>query len=240
MCYNIKRAKSIQKGRCFIMTRKTSAIYKILTAVALFTGILLNLLKTSSAISLLSYYTSQSNIICFIAFVCFFVMEIRDKDGKYKNSDVYYLVKGALIIMIFITTFCYHIALAPFGFNMESLRRDLLIKKIANFFLHTCSPVMVILDYFLFDKKGNFRFYYSFIWILFPLNYVGYVYFYAAHGGRFFGIGGSEKYAYFFLDYVELGVWGVAKWLAIILLGILLVSYTLVVIDKKLGKKKKG
>ena len=222
------------------MTRKNSAIYKILTAIALFTGVLLNLLKTSSAISLLSYYTSQSNIICLIAFICFSVMEIRDKEGKYKNSDIYYLVKGALIIMIFITTFFYHIALAPFGFNMESLHRTLLIKKIANFFLHTCSPIMVILDYFLFDEKGNLKKYYPFIWILFPLNYVMYVYFYAAHGGTFFGIGGSERFAYFFLDYIELGVWGVVKWLAIILAGILLVSYLLVGIDKKLGKKKKG
>ena len=220
------------------MTRKNSIIYKILTAAALFTGILLNLLKTSSAISLLSYYTSQSNIICCLAFICFSVMEIQDKERKYRSSDVYYLVKGALIIMIFLTTFCYHIALAPFGFDMDLLHRDLLIKQIANFFLHTLSPVMVILDYFLFDEKGNLKKYYPFIWILFPLNYVAYVYFYAAHGGKFFGIGGSERFAYFFLDYVELGVWGVTKWIGIILLGLLLVSYLLIGIDKKLSKTK--
>lgn len=211
----------------------------MLTVLSLCTGIALNLFKTTSAISLLSYYTMQSNIICLIAFVYFTIMEIRDKDGKYRRSDVYSLFKGAIVIMIFVTFFCYNIALAPFGFDMESLHRKLLIKKISNFFVHFCSPGMVILDYFLFDEKGNFKKYYPFFWLFFPTNYVMYVYWYAAHGGTFFGIGGSKRFAYFFLDYIELGVVGVAKWILLMLMGILFVSYVLILIDKILGKKKK-
>lgn len=222
------------------MTRKISVIYKILTTLSLLTGIILNLLKTTSAISLLSYYTLQSNIICFIAFVCYTIMEARDKIGNYKKNDIYYLIKGSIVIMIFITGFCYHITLSNLGFDMEPLELDFMFKKIANFFVHTCSPFLVILDYFLFDEKGNFKLYYPFLWLSFPINYVFYVYFYSAQGGTFYGVGGSEKFAYFFLDYIEIGINGVAKWLTIIILGILLFSYVLVIVDKMLAKRKKS
>ena len=143
-----------------MMTRKSSVIYKLLTVLSLLTGVSLNLFKTSSAVSLLSYYTSQSNIICLIAFICYLVMEIKDKDGKYKRSDIYFMLKGTIVMAIFITAVFYHIALAPIGFDMESLHRTTIIKKVANFFVHTCSPCMVILDYFLFDEKGRFKKYY--------------------------------------------------------------------------------
>lgn len=223
------------------MMRRTSIIYKVLTTLALFTGITLNFFNTSSAISLASYYTLQSNILCLIAFVCYTVMEIRDKEVSYRtNGDVYFLLKGAIIMGIFITFVSYHIALAPFGFNMESLHRHTAIKKVANFFVHTCSPLMVMMDYFLFDVKGRFKKYYPFLWLVFPLNYVGYVYYYSSHGGNFFGIGGSKEFAYFFLDYHEIGVVGVMKWLVFMALCVLAVGYLLVYVDKKLGKKSKN
>ena len=221
------------------MNRKFSIAYKILTVLALFTGIVLNLIKTTSAISLLSYYTLQSNIICLIAFICYSINEIRDKSGSYRKSDIYYLVKGALIIMIFITTFFYHIALSPFGFNMDLNPKDLIIKKIANFFVHSISPVLVILDYFFFDEKGKFKMYYPFLWLFLPFNYVMYVYFYASLGGTFFGVGGSKQFAYFFLDYIELGILSVIKWLIIMALVILLISYILIIIDRILKKRKR-
>lgn len=233
-----QQEKKLRKG-LIIMTRKISVIYKLLTVLSLLTGVTLNLLKTTSAVSLLSYYTSQSNIICLVAFICYLVMEIKEKDGKYRRSDVYFLLKGAIVMAIFITATFYHIALAPIGFDMESLHRTTIIKKIANFFVHTCSPCMVILDYFLFDEKGRFKKYYPLVWLFIPFNYVVYVYNYAAHGGKFFGIGGSTRFAYFFLDYIELGVFGVIKWLTFMALGVFAVSYLLVWIDRILGKRRK-
>lgn len=243
MCYNIKvlEINSTQKGRCFILTRKFSVIYKILTALVLLTGITLNLSKTSNIVSLLSYYTFQSNIICFIAFVTYTVIEIREKSGKCIKGDMYYFVKGAVVIMIFITTFCYHIALAPqFDFDMGFKQTTDIYNKIANFFVHTLSPCLVILDYFLFDEKGNFKKYYPFLWLCFPLNYVLYVYIYASQGGTFYNIGGSQRFAYFFLDYIEIGVSGVIYWIIGMILGILLASYMLVIIDRILGKRSKS
>lgn len=223
------------------MKRKFSVIYKILTTLSILTGITLNLSKTSKVATLLSYYTFQSNIICFIAFVIYTVIELRESHCKCTKGDIYYLSKGAVVIMIFITTFCYHVALAPqFSFDMGFVYTTDLYNKIANFFVHTLSPCLVMLDYFLFDEKGNFKKFYPFLWLTFPLNYVFYVYMYAAQGGTFYGIGGSQRFAYFFLDYVELGVTGVAKWIIVMTLGVLIVSYILVTIDKILAKKNKS
>ena len=223
------------------MTRKLSIIYKILVSLSLFIGITLNLFETSAPIQLLSYYTFQSNIICFLAFITYLMIECLDKNRSYQKNDIYHLTKGSIVIMILITISCYYIALLPFGFNMESLQQDLATRKIANFFVHTFSPFLVILDYFLFDEKGNFKGYYPFLWLFFPINYVLYVYFYSSKGGTFYGIGGSDKFAYFFLDYTQLGISGVIKWVTGIIFVILLVSYILVYIDKifKLKRKEK-
>ena len=223
------------------MKRNISIIYKILTALILLTGVTLNISKTSSVISLLSYYTFQSNIICFFAFVTFSIIELRQKNSKCIKGDVYYLVKGAIVIMICITTVCYHIALAPqFEFDMGLKNTTDMYNMIANFIVHTLSPGLVILDYFLFDEKGWFKKYYPIIWICLPYNYVLYVYLYASQGGSFYNIGGSDQFGYFFLDYIKLGVFGVVKWIIIITLGILIVSYLLIIIDQILGKKKRS
>lgn len=218
------------------MTRRRISLgYKILVILSLLTGILLNVMKTTSVKSILSYYTLQSNIICLVAFICFAFLEIRKKSYK---TEGYYLVKGALIIAIFITAFVYRVALAPVGFEMDSLHRSISNKAFANLLVHTVSPILVILDYFLFDEKGNFRCYYPVMWLAIPLNYVFYVYAYGASGGTFFSIGGSKKYAYFFLDYEKIGYSGVAKWLIIMSLFILVISYVLVFIDSKMRSRK--
>ena len=220
------------------MTRKLSVAYKILTSLILLTGISLNIYKTTSVVSLLSYYTSQSNIVCLIAFICYSVLEIRYKDKE--RGEVYYLFKGEITISILITALCYHIALSETGFNMEeqwSLK--FMYKKIANFILHTCSPLLVIFDYVFFDIKGNFKNYYPFIWLIFPLYYVCYVYIFAYCGGTFYGIGGSKQFAYFFLDYNINGLGYVIGWLIFMILGILMLSFLLVIIDKVLKKRNK-
>lgn len=222
------------------MTRKFSLIYKMLTALAILTGLIINLFHTKSPISLLSYYTSQSNIICLVAFICYFILDLIDKNRNYRKNDIYYLIKGAITIMIFLTTFCYHIALSPVGFDMEHLQKDFLSKKISNFILHTCAPWLVILDYFLFDEKGHFKKYYPFLWLFLPLNYLIYVYLYSAQGGTFYNIGGSNQFAYFFLDYKQIGINAVINWIFGICLLVLLFSYLLVYIDRFLFKKKQS
>lgn len=213
------------------MTRRTIEIsYKIVVIFSLCIGILLNLSNTTSKKALMSYYTLQSNLLCLIAFVIIVLLKLRKK--SYKN-DIYFLIKGAITIAILITALVYHVALAPNNFAMDSLHNSIANKVWADAFVHTISPILVVIDYFLFDEKGKMKYYYPIIWLIVPLNYVVYVYTYSNMGGRFYSIGGSKKFAYFFLDYTQIGCKGVATWLLFIALVIFVISEVFVVIDRK-------
>ena len=216
------------------MRRKVSIIYKILVTLSLAAGILINVVKTASVSAILSYYTLQSNIICLVAFIGIVIMELR----KWQKNDVYYLIKGAITIAILITGITYLCAFAPVGFQMDFQKETLANKTISNLLVHVVSPILVLVDYFLFDEKGNFKRFYPIIWLFIPFDYVLYVYTYGSSGGTFYNIGGSNKFAYFFLDYEKIGYLGVAKWITAITCSILFVSYLLVYIDKKLRDRK--
>lgn len=214
--------------------RKLSLCYKILTILSLSAGILINVIKTSSVSAILSYYTLQSNILCFVVFTTIVVLEMRNSSYK---TDVYYLIKGAITVAILITGITYLCALAPMGFQMDFQQKTLANTTISNLLVHVVSPILVTADYFLFDKKGNFKKYYPIIWLFIPFDYILYVYTYGSSGGKFFNIGGSQKFAYFFLDYEKIGYLGVVKWIVLITICILCVSYLLVWIDKKMRGK---
>ena len=216
------------------MRRKVSIIYKILVILSLAAGILINVIKTSSVSAILSYYTLQSNIICFVGFCGVLIMELR----KNNKSDVYYLIKGAITIAILITGLTYVLALAPVGFEMDFKQKELTNTALSNLLVHLISPSLVTLDYFLFDQKGNFKWFYPVIWLFIPYDYLLYVYTYSSSGGTFYSIGGSKKFAYFFLDYEKIGFSGVAIWITGITVCILFISYLLVYIDKKMRDRK--
>lgn len=215
--------------------RKISTIYKLLVALSLLTGILLNVMNTTSVTAILSYYTLQSNIICFAMFVAIIVAIFLKED--YRSNNIYYLLKGAVIIAMLVTAIIYQISLLPNNFNMEAIDTNNTAKYWANEFVHKISPVLVLMDYILFDDKGNFKYYYPVIWLFIPLNYVIYVYTYSTQGGRFYGVGGSKQFAYIFLDYNQIGYIGVMKSIIIIAILILLMSYFLVFLDRRQKRK---
>ena len=215
--------------------RKISTIYKLLVALSLLTGILLNVMNTTSVTAILSYYTLQSNIICFAMFVAIIVAIFLKED--YRSNNIYYLLKGAVIIAMLVTAIIYQISLLPNNFNMEAIDTNNTAKYWANEFVHKISPVLVLMDYILFDDKGNFKYYYPIIWLFIPLNYVIYVYTYSTQGGRFYGVGGSKQFAYIFLDYNQIGYIGVMKSIVIIAILILLMSYFLVFLDRRQKRK---
>ena len=211
--------------------RKISVIFKLLVISSLLIGILLNLYDATSVVAILSYYTLQSNIICLFVFVTIIIAIFFKK--YYRSSEIYYLIKGGIVIAILITAITYQIALAPNGFKMDFSYTLTTNKYLANLFVHFISPILVFMDYILFDVKGNFKWYYPFIWLITPFNYVIYVYTYSSKGGRFYGIGGSREFAYIFLDYNQIGYSGVAKAIMAIIVMILGVSYLIVFLDKR-------
>lgn len=217
--------------------KRISFIYRLLVIASLLGGIILNLYHTISIVSILSYFTLQINIMCLVVFIVFEIADIAKRN--YREHEIYYVVKGALTISVLIMIVVYQISLAPNNFQMDSLQRSIQNGKLANLLVHEVSPILVIVDYILFDDKAKFKFYYPIIWLFVPLNYVFYVYAYSAGGGNFYNIGGSREFAYFFLDYKQIGYEAVIRWIIIITIVILLMGYLLILIDKLLAKLKK-
>lgn len=214
--------------------RRLSFFYRFILIISLSTGIILNVVVSSSVSAILSYYTLQSNILCLVFFVFVLILSVVKDD--YQESDVYHLVKGCITITIATTGLVYAIALAPIGFDMH-IDTSGFEKFMSDFLVHRISPILVILDYFFFDKKGKFKLYYPLTWLIIPLNYLIYVYAYSAGGGEFFGVGGSTKFAYIFLDYTQIGYEGVAWAIVLMIIFILAISYVLVLVDRVIGRR---
>lgn len=216
--------------------RKFSFAFKVATIVCCLIGVLSNLLRTTSIASILSFYTMQSNLFVLVFYSGYFIA--RKFNSDIEQTKGYHFLKGATVMVIFLTFLVYNISLQPLGFIMDVKTASSNILRFSNLFVHFLTPLMVILDYALFDEKGFFKKWYALLWLLFPAMYPLYVYTYAHFGGKFFGVGGSKKYAYFFLDLDKIGIDGVLTYLLIFCIGYVLLSLILIGFDNLLGKRK--
>lgn len=201
---------------------------------SLLAGIILTLKNTTSIKYLLSYYTTQSNILCFIVFVAFLIGDI----GKYNYRETrwYPILKGSITIAILVTAIIYLGVLLPNHLVMYTISyQGMFGKKLGNLLVHAISPAMVVGDY-VFDEKGKFTRWNPPMWLFFPIAYVVFVY---SGKGKFYSIGGSREFAYFFLDYKQIGIKKVVLCIIAIAIGIMALGYIFVFLDYKLAEKKK-
>jgi hypothetical protein len=111
---------------------------------------------------------------------------------------------------------------------------------LANNLQHIIVPLMTVVDYLLFERKGMYNIWYPFAWTVFPLYYVGYTAIYKAFGGLYKFSGNMiAKFPYFFLDYETFGLKTVGIWVLLIVIGFIGSSYLLVGFDRILVKVQK-
>ncbi len=180
----------------------------------------------------------QSNILVIVFYIGYFI--VLKFNSNVENHSLYHILKGAIVMAIFLTFIVYIISLQPLGFLMDVKIPSSNVFKISNILVHFITPIMVFLDYIIFDKKGYFKKSYTFIWIVFPAIYPLYVYTYSSLGGEFFGIGGSKKYAYFFLDLEKLGIRGVLSYILLFAIFYIFICILFIKLDRFLGKRKKN
>lgn len=208
-----------------------SCVYKFLLIIHCAYGLYLNLNKSLSYFTFVSLFTNISNAIVLISYIWILHKFIF---YGYPKEKRYFVVKGGITLMIFLTFSVYHILLVP------SLKK----RGIFDYYdtlhriVHYDIPFATLLDYILFDKKGKFRFYYIFYWLLMPILYLAFVFIRAELGFKFYYKHGTYDYPYYFLNYKKYGVLSVCK-----RVGIISVSYTslgliFVLIDSKLASLK--
>ena len=217
--------------------RLLSIIFKAVLAIGCLAGLVLNLVQTKNPVSLLSYYTIQSNLVCLVLFAILLILEIKAssklKPRAWQDRPWLSLLKGGCTVYILLTFLVYNFMLAP---SIAEVSTSYQLFSMPDLLVHYFSPLMVLLDYFLFDRKGRFKAVYPLGWALLPLAYLFYVFVFVSLGGRFYYGGYASKYPYFFLNIDKLGLAGVGKWILFIAAGYLLLSYVLTAIDYLLGK----
>ena len=214
-----------------------SFAFKVITTVICLTGTIANIIDATSLISTFSFYTMQSNLFVLCFYIGYIIIGIFNPNIE--KTKTYYKLKGAVIMAILLTFVVYNISLQPLDFLMDVRTSSSNILDFTNIFVHFLTPILVFLEYLIFDEKGNFKNSYIPYWCILPALYPIYVYIYASLGGRFFGIGGSSKYAYYFLDFEKIGINGVFGYLLFITVCFIIVSLLLVKLDSFLKKRKK-
>ena len=204
-----------------------SLVYKMLIVLVLGTGLYLNF-KFISFKSGVVYFTLQSNILCFIFYVfltVYLLMYGNYKKFKYDNK-LYTILKGLISANITLTMVIYTFLELT---NSVSVYDTHLIECL---FVHYIAPVMILLDYIVFDKKGNMQWHYPFIWGVIPVLYGIFNFIYTLLGGKFV----EGKYAYAFYDVDKYGIGGVILNSMMILVGFFILNYIVVYFDRKVGE----
>jgi hypothetical protein len=140
-------------------------------------------------------------------------------------------VKGAFTLMITATFLVYLFMLSRTDFSMMSVSFN-----VANVVLHYVVPVMVILDWLLFDKKRSYRWSDPFMWAVIPLLYLQFVFIRAEVGGVLTARG--SRYPYFFLDIDAIGISAVLIYVLIFMVAFIVMGYVYVLVDRLLLKKR--
>lgn len=204
------------------MKEKMSIINKILILIISGIGLFLNFKILGFANSFL-YFTTLSNVFCFIFYLITLLLRLFKKLNK---NDIYYILKGLMTLSITLTMIIYYLLY--------------FVGKIPNFYghyfisplLHLITPLLVIIDYVVYGSKGNSNKKLPFAWSILLIVYTLVVIIYSLLGGTFNG----DKYPYDFMNIEKYGLVKVA--IVNIFLYVLFIIYGFFVqyIDKKISK----
>ena len=177
----------------------------------------------------LTYYTLLSNIVVW-AFFLYLLGVMRTDFDKTTSSTALLRTKGGVTIAIMLTFLVYHFMLAPIAKNVDFYNWK-------NYLLHYTSPILVILDWVLFDKRHVYKWLDPIRWTALPLLYTVF----ALIKGYVFQIPIPDQshspYPYFFVDINQIGWNGFAMYFVAILVGYMLLGYIMLLV-KGVQKKK--
>ncbi|WP_310603786.1 Pr6Pr family membrane protein [Anaerosporobacter sp.] len=208
--------------------RILSLLYKCIIIMVAAIGLYLNsgMPNGKFASAMFLYYTILSNLFCLLYFIvaCIVVVQRIRKDGIYGESTWAIHAKGAVIMAITVTLLIYWFILVGAGFEMGEGTSPL-----ANLIVHLFVPVLSILDWVIFDIKGQLNRFDPFKWLIIPLCYYVFTVIAAKLGMTFYN---GSHYPYFFIDSDILG-WGTVM-LSVLGLAVafLVIGYIVFAMDK--------
>lgn len=206
-----------------ITNTKASFIYKSVYLVIGFIGLFLatEIYTGTFNDGFFVYYTNLSNLIAFGLMAYLWVIDVQILKGKPRTFK-YPSVRFVITIMILVTLIIYNTLLG----NMF----DSTYWRVRNVIMHLVGPILVVLDFLLFNPKNNLKWRAILDSLILPYLYV----IVTLIIGLF-----TNSYPYFFLDVDNIGYGGVLGWVFILTLGFLILSLALVSYNKFLLKNRK-
>lgn len=196
----------------------TKRIYRITFWLISGLGVLLatELLQGTFNSNFLYMYTNLSNLVVF-GFVSYMLYATL-KNKPYVRH--YYIYKFVITIMILVTMIIYNLLLGDITSPEYWTVRNVII--------HLLTPLLMAVDWFVFDQKGQLKIHVLAYSLVIPYVYVIYAFIRGAI---------TNDYPYFFLDVNDIGYQGVLKWVFYLTIGFLVLSLGLYAYDHYQAKK---
>ena len=212
------------------MRNTLSILFKISVTMLSGYGLYLTLFTGGMFLENFSYFTTQANFWTWFTYTIFTFQLIFNKPlGK---RATYF--KQLWMVMLILTSVIYSFVLIPY---LSINQIDYPIASIKDLIIHYAVPASVVIDYILFDKKGQFEKSAIVKNTIFPLGYLSYIFIFIWLGGRFTLGGTVHLFPYFFLDYQVLGVIPVIALCLSIVGFILYISWLMYTLDYIFGQK---
>ena len=208
-----------------IRTKCYSVAHKVLIAFFAFTGIVLQtgLTEGSFNIGVFRMFTNISNLVCGIYFAVSATVILADKkrDGGASPFPVF---KGVCTMSITLTGI---VAAAIVASEFDPHTPS----GIATVLLHIVTPVMIMADWLVFDKKGRWRAHSPLWWLSAPYLYFIFIMVTAQYMEQ----NSRARFPYPFLNYEQMGIPMLVIVISTMTLFFTLISYLCYFIDRKMG-----
>ncbi|MBR5785263.1 MAG: Pr6Pr family membrane protein [Clostridia bacterium] len=176
-----------------------------------------------------AHFTNLSNYLCIGIMFAELVQTAKKSENSYVSASPLLKFIGLLGIMLTFLVFNFLLAGRPDREFQANWR-------VSSICLHVILPIMYIFDWLLFYEHKKIRWFYPLVSVAFPLLYIIFIY------TRAFIVNFNPEvpylYPYFFLNLDNLGVAGVAKWVAILFAGFIVLGYIFYGIDKLIKSKE--
>ncbi len=220
-----------------VVKEKVVLVYRIILlgftiyALLFYSGIL----QGDFRLQIFAYFTILSVLLTFLFFSGVILVSLGKKIPAAGQPGAFYSsFKGAVILVVTITMTVYHFLLAPLLMEMGGFQpftfNDLVV--------HYLIPLLVILDWLLFDPKPGYRATDPLKWLVLPLLYFLFTIIRAQLGGPLEGT--SNRYPYFFIDIDALGMGRVFFNVLILTVGFLALGYIIYFVDHFWGRIQKN
>ena len=217
-----------------------TTVFHGLIALVSFVGVLIQsqIFTGRFYTDIFSFFTIWTNIAVVVIYGMILYRDICKLAGKPERGvEVSMLFRGGLLLSILVVCLVYAFMLAPELASNASIQYE--VFSFSDILVHFVAPILVLLDYIFFTKKGNVLWYYSLAWLVYPVVYCVVAIMRGLLGGEIEGLGSS--FPYYFLDVGVLG-WGnvllVVVALAAMFVGLGFIIYILDSINYPAWKQK--